>query len=123
MKIKNILFIFGLLALTTLVTFAQIAPLSYQIKILKKEERELFGGLGKSNAPSGCSFNIFIMTDSSLSFPCGNMKDFAGDWIYIFYQENIYYVCPQRDYSKSKCLVCSECKFKVSEIKKLNVNH
>lgn len=96
---------------------------SYKLKIIKKEERELFGGLGPSTGPLGCAFNLYISEKpvSSLTFKCGAIDKFKEDWLYVYSQADTFWVCPKKSFTKDDCLKCPECNLKIDLIKKMNV--
>ncbi len=96
---------------------------SYKLRIIKKEERELFGGLGPSTSSLGCAFNLYINENpvSSLTFKCGAIDKFKEDWLYVYSKADIFWVCPKKSFSKDDCLKCLECNLKIDLIKKMSM--
>lgn len=115
------------LTLVSILLFANIASsessqFKYKLKILKKEDG--FLGCFGDNCESSCSHNLYIMENSSLSFPCNaeeKINKFTERYIYVFLKGRDYYVCPSKAYLKTDCLICRECSFKEDQIQKMNI--
>ena len=82
--------------------------LQHKIKILKKWDHELYGGLGESSGAIGCSSDLFIEEHSSLSFRCGTTGKFQ-EWVYVFAKGDRLHVCPTENFDTWNCLRCYEC--------------
>lgn len=94
----------------------------YKLKVLKKEEG--FIGCFGDNCKATCSQSLFIMEDSSLSFPCDaktKVNKFTENYMYVFLAGQDYFVCPIKSYLKEDCIICPECSFKVDQMQKMNV--
>lgn len=91
-----------------------------KVKILERNDHELYGGLGNQSGPIGCSSDLFVEPNSSLSFRCGTTDGF-GDWIHVFSSSNTTYVCPDNVFSNDRCLECQECSTKIDRLKALDV--
>lgn len=119
MNIKYFIFALILLFSNALQT-AHATQLEYKLKILKKEES--FLGCFGENCNAGCSQNLFIMENSSLSFPCEEKaKNFNENHIYVFLEKSDYFACPTKTFSKKTCLSCRECGHKRDQMKKMNI--
>lgn len=109
-----------ILIIISVVFFAPKPQLSYKIQIIKKENESFVGCFGPNCKP-GCSNNLFIAEDSSLSFKCQEKLDrFTDKYFYIFAANKTYFVCPENNFAKSKCYECLECDNKIEQLKKLN---
>lgn len=117
MKMKSFLLMIAIVFSLSLSSFG--SDQVFKLKILKKEERELFGGLGSSNGPIGCALNFYISEKpvSSLTFHCGSLEKFKEDWLYIFSRSGEYWACPKNQYIKEDCLKCTECAQKIELIR------
>lgn len=96
------------------------ATLVAKISILERNDHEIYGGLGNQTGPLGCSSDLFVEPNSSLSFKCGTTDGF-GDWVYVFSSWGTDYACPNDVFSSKQCLKCDECSMKIDQLEQLEM--